>query len=360
MGSTGFLAVGAHLRRLRTLALGAALGVMACASAGAQQISDQQYVHYVASLWPIAHARGISADTFNAAFKDMTLDPDVLKLIHRQAEFHKSPAQYLSTAVSQERIDNGRAKARDYMSTLVRATRQYGVDSTIIMGIWGLESRFGAYTGNKSVIRSLSTLAAVHYRGNYFRNELLIALKILQHGDVTVDRMTGSWAGAMGQTQFMPSAYMSYAVDFQHNGHRDIWTSVPDALGSTANFLHRHGWHAGERWGYEVRLPRDFNAGTHRRGRMFSFASFAKAGVTRADGRGLPMRGEASLLLPAGRFGPAFLVTHNFKVIKSYNNSTSYALGVALLGDQIGGAPPLVAQWPDMGAATGSITAQRR
>ncbi len=314
--------------------------------ASATTISDAQFQRFVQGLWPLAHARGVSRQTYQAAFAGLTPDQTVLDNLHHQAEFHKTKAQYLGSAVSDKRVKKGRLQAQAWLTTLSKVTKTFGVDSTIIMGVWGMESNYGGFAGNKSVVRSLATLASVHYRGNYFRNELLYALKILQHGDITPDKMTGSWAGAMGQTQFMPSSFASYAVDFEHNGRRDIWTSIPDALASTANFLHRHGWIAGERWGYEILLPRGYNLANRHLGQYLSFGFWAKQGLRRADGHPLPHFGKASLVMPVGLAGPKFLVTHNFKVIRSYNNSLSYALGVALLGDRIAGEPPLVTPWP--------------
>ena len=194
------------------------------------------------------------------------------------------------------------------------------------------------------MIRSLATLAAARCRGTYFRTELIKALVILQEGHVEPAHMMGSWAGAMGQTQFMPSNFKPYAVDFDGDGRRDIWTSVPDAVGSTANFLKKHGWIRGETSGYEVRLPAGIDRETE--GRPAAFSTWAGRGVVRADGGAMPHGGAATLLLPAGAAGPAFLVTPNFKVIRSYNNSLSYALGVALLGDRIAGGGPLKSHWP--------------
>ena len=298
---------------------------------------------FVASLWPEAHARGVSRSTFDAAFFGITPDPTVIEKSRNQAEFRKTIAEYLETAVSEKRIALGREKYAQYQIWLARAEAEFGVDRYIIMGVWGLETKYGTYTGDDYVIRSLATLAAAHYRGTYFRTELIKALVILQQGHVEPARMMGSWAGAMGQTQFMPSNFKPYAVDFDGDGRRDIWTSVPDAVGSTANFLKKHGWIRGESWGYEVRVPAGFENDA---GRPASFATWAGRGVVRADGRTMPHDGFATLLRPAGGAGPAFLVTPNFKVIRSYNNSLSYALGVALLGDRIAGARPLKSHWP--------------
>ena len=307
---------------------------------------------FLQALWPEAHAHGVSRATFDAAFLGVTPDPAVIDKTRTQAEFRKTVGEYLETAVSDKRIALGRDKYAEYQRWLERAEAQYGVDRYIIMGVWGLETKYGTYTGDDYVIRSLATLAAAHYRGTYFRTELIKALIILQEGNIDPVHMLGSWAGAMGQTQFMPSNFKPYAVDFDHDGRRDIWTSVPDAIGSTANFLKKHGWVTGETWGYEVTLPRGFDSAAEG-ARSVSFAAWADRGVARADGGDMPRGGHAALLRPAGAAGPAFLVTPNFKVIKSYNNATSYALGVALLGDRIAGWGPLKGRWPDATVAEG-------
>ena len=301
---------------------------------------------FVQSLWPQAKARGVSRETFDAAFAGVTLNPGIIALTRKQAEFVKPVWFYLDSAVSTAKVQRGQARGAEWKDTLARAEGQYGVDGSIVMGIWGLETDFGAYSGDMPVIRSLATLAYARYRGDFFKDELLVALEILQQGHITPERMKGSWAGAMGQTQFMPSSFMKYAVDFNNDGPKDIWTNMPDAIGSTANYLKAHGWIAGETWGYEVVLPKGFDIAAHDPARFFDFATFAAAGVKRADGDAMPRAGEAALLLPAGLRGPVFLVTPNFKVVKSYNNSTSYALGVCLLGDRIAGRGGLRASWP--------------
>jgi lytic murein transglycosylase len=240
----------------------------------------------------------------------------------------------------------GRAKAAEERAWLAKAETTYGVDRSVVMGIWGMETEFGAFEGSDYVIRALASLAFVHYSGDYFRDELIAALAILQEGDIEARDMRGSWAGAMGQTQFMPSSFTDYAVDFEGHGRRDIWNSAPDAIGSTANYLAKHGWIADAPWGFEARLPAKFKLTDADSSRFAPFASFAARGVVRADGHPLPRSGEAELLIPAGLHGPVFLVTANFKTIKSYNNSTAYALGVALLGDSIMGRGGLRARWP--------------
>ena len=299
---------------------------------------------FVEALWPLAHKRGVSRATFDRAFANVSSpDPAVLAKTHRQAEFVKPISDYLASAVSTTRIETGQSRARDWKATLEKADTRFGVDPYIVLGVWGLETNFGTKTGDLSTIRCLATLAYARYRGDYFRKELIEALVILQEGHVAPEAMLGSWAGAMGQTQFMPSAFKRYAIDFDGHGRKDIWRNVPDALGSTAYFLKKHGWRAGETWGFEVLAPGQPSGDGKA---MRPFSTWAQAGFERADGTAMPRSGEAALLAPAGPYGPHFLVTHNFKVIKSYNNSTSYALGVALLGERIAGARPLRASWP--------------
>lgn len=320
--------------------------------AHAAESASPAFRSFVGSLWPQASRMGVSRKTFEAAFAGVTPDPAVLAKTKSQAEFVKPVWDYLASAVSSKRIDTGRQKLTEAKPVLARIERAYGVDPYIVLGVWGLESNFGRNVGDTSVIRDLATLAYARYRGDYFRHELLIALKILQEGHVSVGAMQGSWAGAMGQTQFMPSSFMRYAVDFDGGRRKNIWTSAPDALASTANFLARHGWVRGWTWGYEVIPP---GSGFLVAGRTLPFASWSAEGYRRADGFQMPREGRASLLLPAGSNGPAFLVTKNFKVIKSYNNSTAYALGVALLSDRIAGAPALKGTWPNQDIPTASI-----
>jgi membrane-bound lytic murein transglycosylase B len=301
---------------------------------------------FIEGLWPQARAHGISRQTFDLAFRGVTFDPKVAANINNQAEFVRPIWDYLASAVSANRIERAQGAARQYETWLAKAEHKYGVDASVVIGIWGLETDFGAFAGSDYVIRALASLAYVHYSGDYFRDEIIAALRILQDGDITPARMKGSWAGAMGQTQFMPSSFLEYAVDFDGDGKRDIWTSAPDAIGSTANYLARHGWVAGQSWGFEVVLPEGFELKEADCSHYAPIAAFAERGVKRADGKALPRSGEAELLIAAGLKGPIFLVTPNFKVIKSYNNSTSYALGVALLGDRATGGGPLQAAWP--------------
>jgi lytic murein transglycosylase len=325
-----------------------AAAVAAARKAAAEAALKQQaaFRAFVAGLWPLAQGRGVSRGAFDAAFAGVGYDPTVVAHTTSQAEFVQPIWVYLANAVSAERIARGRAKADEMRPWLAKAQQTYGVDPAALMGVWGMESEFGVFTGGDSVIRALASLAFVHYQGDYFRDELIAALAILEEGDIKPRDMKGSWAGAMGQTQFMPSSFLAFAVDFEGHGRRDIWASAPDAIGSTANFLAKHNWIAGAPWGFEVRLPDGFALTAADCSRFAPLSSFTARGVTRADGGALPADGEAELLIPAGLKGPIFLVTANFRTIKSYNNSTAYALGVALLGDAVTGRGGLKAAWP--------------
>ncbi len=313
------------------------------ATAGATETAGQgSFSGFVASLWPDAQRRGVTRATFDAAFAGVTPDDKIIELTRRQSEFVKPIWEYVNGAVTASRVEQGGEAATRWSSAVAAAESRYGVERTVILGIWGMETNFGSFTGGKDVIRSLATLAHEGYRGDFFRDELLTALVILQQGHVDREDMKGSWAGAMGQTQFMPSSFMKFAVDADGDGHKNIWTSIPDAMASTANYLRQHGWTPGLPWGFEVALPEGFDW----RFRTGTFAQWRNAGVSRADGAAMPRSGEASLFLPAGARGPAFLVTSNFAVIKRYNSSDAYALGVGHLGDRIFGGAAIAARWP--------------
>ncbi len=308
------------------------------------QIS-QGFAQFIVNLWSDAQNAGVSRATFDMAFQGVTPDASIVKLTKGQAEFNKPVWEYLSSATSADRIRRGQSKANEWSDTLGTVERRYGVDRKIILGIWGMETNYGSNTGGIYVIRALATLAYAKYRDNFFRDELLVALKILEEGHVERSNMKGSWAGAMGHTQFMPSSFMKYAVDFNGGGAKDIWTSEQDALASTANYMKSFGWKQGLIWGLEVELPQGFDFKLADRKVKRNFSQWASLGLKPAQDRNMP-NGEAALFLPAGAKGAAFLITDNFNVIKKYNNSDSYALGVALLGDRIGGAEPVQGSWP--------------
>ncbi len=328
------------------LVLTGSLALGTPASQSAAPTRNRAFAGFIASLWPMAEALGVSRETFDRAFEGVAFDPKVVAETQRQAEFTIPIWSYIGAAAAPDRIARGRGRAQEVAPWLAKASRTYGVDPGVIMGIWGLETDFGAAPGSFDVVRSLASLAFVRFRDDYFRDELLSALAILQEGDIAPRAMSGSWAGAMGQTQFMPSSFLAYAVDFDGAGRRDIWTSEADAIGSTANYLVGHGWMRDLPWGFEVALPAQFALADADSAKTAPFSAFAARGVVRADGRPFPAIGEGRLLLPAGLKGPIFLVTANFDVIKEYNSSTAYALAVALLGDAVNGGSSLVASWP--------------
>jgi membrane-bound lytic murein transglycosylase B len=293
--------------------------------------------------------RGISQATLAQAFAGLSPNPKVIELDGRQPEFSQTFWRYLDSAVSEARIAKGRALMRQNARLLADLERTYGVPGRYLVAFWGMETDFGRNTGDFSVVRSLATLAYDGRRGPYFRGEMFDALTILDHGDIDNAHMTGSWAGAMGQTQFMPSAFLKYAVDQDRDGRKNIWTSVPDALGSVANYLKALGWDGTQSWGSEVSLPPRFDAAlasldTDAAETVKPVAQWSALGIRRADGGPLPaLGGPAALILPAGIGGPAFLVHADYRVILKYNRSTSYAIAVGYLADRLGGAGPLLA-----------------
>ncbi|MCB1332459.1 MAG: lytic murein transglycosylase [Roseivivax sp.] len=290
---------------------------------------------------------GISAAVFDRAFRTVRYDPEVIEKDRRQSEFTKGVGEYLESAASDSRVSNGKQALRQQRRTLDRIEAHYGVDRDVVVAIWGMESAYGARRGDKPVIAALATLAYDGRRGRFFEQQLVAALKILQRGDTTSEKMTGSWAGAMGHTQFIPTSYQALAVDFTGDGRRDIWSDDPtDALASTANYLAKSGWRRGQPWGVEVRLPRDFDYALAGRKTKKMPSDWARLGVTGTDGRAVPDHGSASVLLPAGGQGPAFLIFRNFDVIARYNNAEAYVIGVGHLSDRITGGPRVQAAWP--------------
>jgi membrane-bound lytic murein transglycosylase B len=315
--------------------------------AGPALAQDGDFSGFVASLRSDAEARGIARKTFDAAFAELRgPDPDVLARTRRQGEFSRPVWDYLVGAVSPGRIARGQAQGKRLAATLASIEAKTGVPRAVVLAFWGVESDFGASAGSLPTIRALASLAYARHRGSLFRDELLAALQILENGDGEPARMVGSWAGAMGQVQFLPSVYLREAVDFDGDGRRDIWRSEADSLASIAHYLRSLGWKPGLSWGYEVRLPKDFDL-TRYRGPL---ADFTARGVRRTDGSPLPADGEASLFLPGGLGSPVFLITDNFEVIRGYNTSDSYALAIGHLADRLAGGPALAAPWPS-GAA---------
>jgi membrane-bound lytic murein transglycosylase B len=302
------------------------------------------------TLWPRVKKAGIPRSLFDAGFAGITEpDPAVLKLAANQPEFTSTTSAYLSKAVTPIRIETGRAKKAEEEKLLAAIEKRYGVDRHILLGIWGMESNFGKDKGSMSVIRSLATLAYSGRRKAFGNEQLIAAFKILKQGLVKPDNFTGSWAAAMGHTQFIPTSYLSYAVDWTGDGKKDIWNSRQDALASTANYLAKAGWKSDRPWGWEVTLPRDFNKALIGRKHWRSVAEWQKLGIRRADGAKFgSAQAEAFVMVPQGIEGPRFLVTKNFLAIMDYNISHSYALAVGHLADRIRGQGPFQAAWPDV------------
>lgn len=309
--------------------------------------ADAGFQQWVASFRSVAAKNGITRVTYDRAFRGVTApDPEVIEKARFQPEFTAPVWDYFDNRVHEDSVAVGRQMARQWKPWLDRIEQRYGVDRYILLAIWSMESNYGEILKNdkvmRNVVRSLSTLAyADKRRAKFARTQLIAALKILQSGDIDESHLTGSWAGAMGHTQFIPTSYQAYAVDVDGNGRRDIWNSVPDALATSANLLRKNGWQAGKTWGYEVSIP----SGKMPSGSM-SLAQWQSLGVERASGK--PFRSgsdKAELKVPDGRGGPAFLMTRNFFVLKRYNNADKYALAVGLLADEIAGYGGLVRDW---------------
>ena len=315
---------------------------MLALAAGAAAQPAEPFDHFLRELRADAMARGVARATFDAAFAGVTPDPAVMAAMRREPEYGKPMSAYLASLVSPARVAAGQRKLAQWADTLRNVQQRFGIDPAVLVSIWGIESGFGGAPGDLDVFRSLATLAQARFQHPLFRNELLSALTILQQGKIPRRQLVGSWAGAMGQPQFLPSSYLRYAVDFDGDGRADIWSSVPDALGSIANYLQKFGWHAGLPWGFEVVVPQRFDFQTSRG----SLRQWAERGFRRADDGTLPDAGAAILFFPSGAAGPAFLVTDNFIVVKTFNNSDAYALAVGTLSDRLRGAGPLRAAWP--------------
>ncbi|MCA3506478.1 MAG: lytic murein transglycosylase [Rhodobacter sp.] len=309
--------------------------------------TEAGFAAWVAGFRPRALAAGITGQTFDAAFRDARFDPAVVEKDRNQSEFTKAIWDYLDSAVSDERVAKGQAALQDNLALLERIEATFGVDKQVVVAVWGLESAYGTYRGTYPLIGTLATLAFDTRRGAFFEEQLLAALTILQNGDVDAAAMTGSWAGAMGHTQFIPTSYLAHAVDFTGDGRRDIWSDDPaDALASTAAYLANAGWQTGKPWGVEVTLPPGFDYGDTGERVKKPVAGWQALGVRTAEGGALPDHGPASVLLPAGAQGAAFLVFANFGAIERYNAADAYVIGVGHLADRIAGAPPIRAAWP--------------
>ena len=303
----------------------------------------------MARLRGTAAGKGVDAGSFDRLTAALAPDMSVLPLLDQQPEFSTPIWDYLAALVDQQRIDDGRAMLAAHAATLARAQAEYGVDPATVVAVWGVESDYGRSFGKRPLLVSLSTLSCFGRRQPFFQGELVATLQLLAGGDLVDPGITGSWAGAFGHTQFMPSTYQRIAVDFDGDGRRDLVGSIPDALGSTANYLKRSGWRTGEPWGYEVQLPQGFNAAQAGRTSRKPLSDWVKQGVRRVDGSavgGVSADARAAVILPAGAKGPAFLVFKNFDAIYSYNAAESYALAIAHLADRLRGGGAFATAWP--------------
>ncbi|HTN61357.1 MAG TPA: lytic murein transglycosylase [Devosia sp.] len=339
-------------RQISVLALAALMSV------GMLDAALANSADFVRGLWPAAQAEGVSRQAFEASFAGYSMVPKVLELTRKQPEFSQTVGQYISKRVTDAQAAKGRAMRSEWAQTLAGAKQRWGVQPEIVLAIWGMETNFGGFMGGENTIYALATLTEGGYRPDYFRGELLTALRIVSDGHVQPRNMVGSWAGAMGHTQFMPSSFMRYAVDYNGDGRKDIWNSVQDALGSTANYLKAFNWRPGETWGYEVHLPHGFDYAKARQLDRAPIGQWQQLGISRSNGKPFPRSSDmARLYMPAGASGPTFLLLPNFDVIKRYNNSDSYALAVGHLADRILGGGDFISGWP---AHDYALTASQR
>jgi len=299
----------------------------------------------VAGIRNQALKAGVKKSVVQAALGTVKFDEKAVRFSRSQPEYKTPIWDYMSFLVDGERIRTGRAMMKKHARTLRAVEKAYGVDRYVIAALWGVESNYGAEQGDFFIPHALANVACAGKRPKFFRGQLVAALKFVSRGDLKLDDLYGSWAGAFGQTQFIPTTYQSLAVDFDRNGRRDLVNSVPDALGSTANYLKKNGWRRGQDWGYEVKLPRGYRGPSGRKATA-SLSTWAKRGLARMDGKRLSGGATAGLLLPAGKSGPAFLVRRNFNVIRTYNNHDAYALAISHLSDRLKGGKSIRTPWP--------------
>ena len=302
---------------------------------------------WIAGFRDTALAEGVTAQIFDRVMATVKYQPEIVDKENNQAEFNRTVGQYLTRAVSEQRLREGNQALLDYQDLFRRIETTYGVDKEVVAAIWGMESSYGTHRGDLPVISSLASLAHGGRRPAMFTAQLIAALKILQTGEVSLDAMLGSWAGAMGHTQFMPISWLDLAVDFNGDGRRDIWGEDPsDALASTAAYLARFGWTFGQPWGIEVRLPGSFDFSNSGKQLRKPTEDWRSLGVKTIAGQPLPDHGEAALLLPAGASGPAFLIYKNYRVIERYNSADAYVISVGHLAGRLAGGDLIQASWP--------------
>lgn len=313
--------------------------------------SQNNFQNCLANLRSQAVARGVSGSTYDRYTQNLNPDYSVIERLNYQPEFSTPIWDYLSGLVDEERVQLGRQKLQQHREVLNRVAATYGVPAETVVAVWGVESNFGDISGKYPLLQALGTLSCEGRRQSYFRGEFFTTMKLLQRGDVREEQLKGSWAGAFGHTQFMPSTYDELAVDFDGDGRRDLVSSIPDALASTANFLSKRGWQSGQPWGFEVKIPQGVSVSGEGRRNKKSLSSWINQGVVRADGSALvqgnlSQSSQAGLLAPAGPSGPVFLVFKNFDAIYSYNAAESYALAIAHLSDRLQGKGSFTATWP--------------
>lgn len=371
----------AYLKLLVSTVLSLGMGVLAHTSVFAQtENNDRIFQNCLNQLQAQYSKQGISAQSFDALRPLMTRDETVLPLLDKQPEFSLAIWDYLAALVDEERVQDGLAAMQNNQIALKQISQDYGIEASTVAAVWGVESNFGRIQGGRSLLSSLSTLSCEGRRQNFFRSELASAIKIINQGDVEAEKLIGSWAGAFGQTQFMPSTFLRIAVDFDNDGKRDLLHNASDALASTANYLKKAGWMPGQPWGYEVKLPADFDYKSAGRIRKQSLSYWMNKGVKTINDQALdtavsprdidwsnsasPSRlrfqhdDKVAILIPSGSDGPAFLIGRNFDAIYAYNASESYALAIALLSDRLAKRPAILTAWPT--DDSGLSRAQRR
>lgn len=307
---------------------------------------DETFASCMRELRAAAPGKGVSGASFDRFTQGVAPDMTILPLLDHQPEFKTPIWDYLAGLVDDERVADGLSRLEQWRGTLRAVEARFGVDPYTVVAVWGVESNFGQTFGKRPLVTSLATLSCFGRRQSFFRGEFMTTLKILDEGHVAPDALVGSWAGAFGHTQFMPSTFMRVAVDFDGDGRRDLIGNIPDALASTANYLKLAGWRSDEPWGFEVILPAGFDASGAGRKNKRPLAEWIKRGLARADGQPLSGSAQAGLLLPAGPAGPAFLVFRNFDAIYAYNAAESYALAIAHLSDRLQGGRRFVTAWP--------------
>ncbi|WP_439517145.1 lytic murein transglycosylase [Hydrogenophaga sp.] len=322
------------------------LGTALVASSAWAQTPNPEFDNCLNSLRAPARAAGVQDATFAQHTQGLVPDMTVIDRLNFQPEFRTAIWDYMAGLVDEERVEQGKALMAQHAETLARVNERFGVDPATVVAVWGVESNFGQSFGKSPLVQSLGTLSCFGRRQAYFRGEFFATLRILQAGHIAPERLVGSWAGAFGHTQFMPSTFERLAVDFDGDGKADLMDSTTDALASTANFLQKAGWQTGQPWGFEVKLPEGFSAAGEGRRTKRAMSEWTARGVKRVDGSALPASGSAGLLTLAGPQGPAFLVMRNFDALYSYNAAESYGLAIAHLSDRLRGAGPFATPWP--------------